>query len=80
MVDIMLDIYVEIYGKYVIYGENREKYMYVRLRKVMYGKLKAALLYNRKLSKELREHWFVINPYNPCVANRRTSEGKLTVL
>ena len=51
MVDIMLDIDVEIYGKYVIYGENRKKYMYVRLRKVMYGKLKAALLYNRIFQK-----------------------------
>ena len=39
--------------------------MYVRLSKAMYGTLKAALLYYRKLSKELREYGFVINPYDP---------------
>ena len=54
--------------------------MYVRLSKVMYGTLKAALLYYRNFSKEQREYWFVINPYDPCVAKKWTSEGKLTVV
>ena len=50
-VDAMLEIDREIYGKYVIYGENEEKHMYVCLSKAMYGTLKGALLYYRKLSK-----------------------------
>ena len=54
--------------------------MYVRLSKAMYGTLKAALLYYRKLSKELKEYGFVINPYNPFVANKWTSKGRLTVV
>ena len=62
MVDAMLEIDKKVYGKYVIYRENEKKYMYVRLSKEMYGTLKSALLYYRKLSKELREYGFVINP------------------
>ena len=54
--------------------------MYIRLNKAMYGTLKEALLYYRKLSKELREYGFVINPYGPYVANKCTSEGQLTVI
>ena len=46
----------------------------------MYGTLKAALLYYRKLSKELREYGLVINPYDPFVVNKWTSEGQLTVV
>ena len=80
MVDAVLEIDRKIYGKYVIYGGNEKKHMYVRLSKAMYGTLEAALLYDRKLSKELRKYGFVINPYDPCVANKWTSEGQLTVV
>ena len=65
MVDAMLEIDKEIYRKYVIHGKNKEKHMYVCLSKAMYGKLKEALLYYKKLSEELREYRFVKNPYNP---------------
>ena len=54
--------------------------MYVLLSKAMYGTLKAEILYYRKLSKELREYDFVVNPYNPCVANKWEDGGQLTVM
>ena len=44
--------------------------MYVRLSKAMYVTLKAAQLYYRKISRELKEYGFVINPYDPYVANK----------
>ena len=44
--------------------------MYVCLSKAMYGMLEAALLYYRKISRELKEYGFVINPYDACVANK----------
>ena len=46
----------------------------------MYGTLKEALLYYKKLSKELREYRFLINPYNPCVTNKWTDGRQLTVV
>ena len=54
--------------------------MYVRLSKAMYGTLKAALIYYSKLSKELREYGFVINPYDPCITSKWTDGGQLTVV
>ena len=60
--------------------QKEKKQMYVRLSKEIYGTLKAALLYYRKLSKELREYGFVIKPYYPCVTNKWTDGGQLTMV
>ena len=46
----------------------------------MYITLKEALLYHRKMSKELREYGFVIKPYDPSVTNKWTNRGQLTVV
>ena len=54
--------------------------MYVHLSKAMYKTLKAAILYYGNFSKELREYGFVIKPYDPCFANKCTSEGQITVV
>ena len=80
MVDAMLEIDNEIYGKCVIYRKNGKKYMYVSLRKEMYVTLKEEILYYRNISRELKEYGFVINPYNPCVARKWTNNGQLTVV
>ena len=46
-----------------------------------YGLLRAAILFYRKLRKELEAYGFEINPYDPCVANKMTECGKqITVL
>ena len=38
--------------------------------------LKAALLYYKNISRELKEYGFVINPYDPCVAkNGQTKDN-----
>ena len=80
MVNAMLEIDKNVYGKYVIHGNSGGKKMYVRLSKAMCGRLKAALLYYRILSKKLTEYGFMINLYGPCVANKWMDRGKLTVV
>ena len=54
--------------------------MYVRLSKAMYVTLKAAQLYYRKISKELKEYGFMINQCDPCVENKRTNKGQITMV
>jgi hypothetical protein len=49
-------------------------------RKHVYGTLKAALLFWRKLSAELKEWVFEINPYNWCVANKTIDGKQCTIL
>ncbi len=43
--------------------------LYVKVQKALYGLMRASLLFYRKLCKEPKEYGFVINPYDPCVAN-----------
>jgi hypothetical protein len=38
--------------------------------------MRASLLFYRKLCKELEEYRFMVNPYNPCVANMTPKCGK----
>jgi hypothetical protein len=55
--------------------------LYMELYKSMYGLMRSALLFSRKLKKELLEYGFMMNPYDPCVANLKTKDGsQLTVL
>jgi hypothetical protein len=47
----------------------------------MYGLMRSALLFYRKLKKELLEYGFVMNPYDPCIANLKTkNRSQLTVV
>ena len=53
--------------------------MYVRMHKALYGLLRSALLFYRKLIGDLQEYVFVLNPYNSCVANKDIDGKQMTV-
>eukprot|EP00804_Cyclotella_cryptica_P016677 CCRYP_001991-RA/>CCRYP_001991-RA protein AED:0.47 eAED:0.47 QI:0/-1/0/1/-1/0/1/0/57 len=40
--------------------------------------MRSALLFYRKLRKELEEYGMEMNPYGMCVANKDTKHGQLT--
>ncbi|KAL7482683.1 hypothetical protein ACHAW6_008343 [Cyclotella cf. meneghiniana] len=43
--------------------------------------MQLALLFYQKLKKELMKYGFVMNEYDPCIANMKTKSGcQLTVL
>ena len=69
----------ELYQKY-IQIEKGKKVLYVEAWKAIYGTLKAALLFYKKLSADLVKKGFTINPYDPCVANKVVNNNKLTVV
>jgi hypothetical protein len=48
--------------------------------KALYGTLQAALLFYKKLKKDLEGIGFKIKPYDPCVANRTVNGKQHTVL
>jgi hypothetical protein len=56
------------YEKYVV-DERGQRALYVRLLKALYGCVKSALLWYRLFSEHLQGMGFVLNPYDPCVAN-----------
>ena len=58
---------------------RQHHYLYVKLNKALYGLLRAALLFYKKLRRELKAMGFVVNPYDPCVANRMVNRKQQTV-
>ena len=54
--------------------------LYVKLLKALYGCLKSALLFYKKLAEDLKSQEFIINPYDPCVANKQVNGHQLTVV
>jgi hypothetical protein len=53
--------------------------LYVKMQKAMYGLLRSALLFYKKLVAELETKGFKLNPYDPCVANRTVDGNQMTV-
>ena len=68
--ELLVQVNPKLYRQYVKTTANGQPILYVKLAKALYGLLRSALLFYRKLSKELVEHGFVINPYDPCVATK----------
>jgi hypothetical protein len=38
--------------------------------------MRTGLLFYTKLQKELEAYGFIVNPYNPCIANMTSKDGK----
>jgi hypothetical protein len=54
--------------------------LYVELKKALYGTLKAALLFWKRLSNQLTSWGFKINQYDWCVANKIINGSQCTVI
>ncbi len=67
-----------MYRQYVIL-EKGKSVLYLQLQKALYGMMKSALLFYRKLASELQEMVFEINPYDPCVANKMVNGTQMTI-
>ncbi len=76
--ELMVKTDPKLYQKYIALGKGRQV-LYLRLQKAIYGMMKSALLFYRKLVGELHEMGFELNPYNPCVANKMVDGAQLTV-
>ena len=69
----------KLYRQYVV-TENNKPVLYVELIKALYGTLRAALIFWRKLTSKLIEWGFTINPYDWCVANKQIDGQQCTLV
>ena len=69
LVDILLGIFPEVYGPYVITDKKGNKSLILTCMNVIYGTMMASLLYYNKFCKYLILCGFKLNPYDPCLAN-----------
>ena len=53
--------------------------LYFCLSKALYGMLRAALLFYKRVKSDLDDRGFVVNPYDPCVANKMIDGSQITV-
>ncbi len=81
LTEMMVQIAPQIYQKYITMDKKGTKILYVKLQKVLYGLMRASLLFYRKLRKEFKDYGLVVNPYDPCMANMTTrNRSQLTVV
>lgn len=66
------------FDKYIVM-EKGKKALYVQLKKVMYGCIKSALLWYETLKEKLIDMGFVLNQYDPCVANGVINGDQCTI-
>ena len=79
LAELMVKTAPNIYRKYIIEDSTGKPILYVQLQKALYGMLKSALLFYRKLVSDLTAMGFTLNPYDPCVANKMVNGNQLTV-
>ncbi len=78
LTELMAKTDLKLYRKYLT-DEKGKKVLYVRLQKALYGMMKSALLFYRKLISELKGMSFEENPYDPCVVNKMVNGSQMTV-
>jgi hypothetical protein len=79
MAKLLVKLGPRLYRKYV-QMHNGKQVLYIELKKALYGTLKVALLFWKKLSAQLKEWGFEINPYDWCVANKMMNGKQCTIL
>lgn len=78
LVDILVEMDHEKYNDYVVY-ESRRKVLYVMMNKALYGMMQSSLLYYQKFRKDIESIGFIVNHFDPCMANRELQDAQKTV-
>ncbi len=76
---LMAKMDLKLYRKYLVNKKGKKVLYLLRLQKALYGMMKSALLLYQKLVLELKSMGFVINPYDPCIANKIGDGHQLTL-
>lgn len=63
-----------------VYRKRGQSYIYCQLDCALYGTLKAAMLFWRKLTKTLKQWGFTVNPYDWCVVNKDIDGSQCTIV
>ena len=67
------------YAEFVTCEKGR-KTLFLQLKKALYGCVKSALLWYRPFHDTLQDLGFVLNPYDPCVANAQIKGSQCTIV
>jgi hypothetical protein len=76
---IMEEVEPNLYRKYISVDAKGSAILYVKMQKAIYGLLRSALLFYKKLMSNLESTGFKLNPYDPCVANKTVNGTQMTI-
>jgi hypothetical protein len=79
LAEMMVKIDPLLYRKYVMFLPKGIPMLCVRLSKALYGMLRAALLFYKRLRNDLENIGFEVNPSGPCVANKLENGKQMTI-
>jgi len=79
MAELLVQLDPKLYLKYIQIIKDKP-ILYVKLWKALYGTLRTAYLFWKRLSDQLMKWGFVLNPYDSCVANELIGEKQCTIL
>ena len=67
--DLLLEIYPELYGNFVTTDKKGERVIIVQCMNTIYGKMLDSLIYYTKFVNTLKSNGSQLNPYDPYVSN-----------
>ena len=76
----MFMVDTNLYRNYMTYENKENAMLYVEMNKALYGLLQSALLFYKKLKKDLEAYGFVINTNDPCLENAMIEIHQMTVM
>ncbi len=79
MAELLVLADTKLYRKFIKI-EHGKPVLYAKLKKALYGMLKAALLFWKLLAKTLTKWGFIANPYDSCVMNKDIKGSQCTIL
>ena len=80
LAELMVKVDPSLYRRHITTTAKGKPLLYVKIHKAIYGLLRSALLFYKKLVGDLEHYGFTINPYDPCVANMTIGGSQLTVI
>ena len=79
LAELMVKVAPNLYRKYISVDAKGSAILYVKMQKAIYGLLRSALHFYKKLVSDLESTGFKVNPYDPCVANKTVNGTQMTV-
>jgi hypothetical protein len=79
LAELMVKVAPNLYRKYISVDANGSAILYIKMQKAIYGLLRIALLFYKKLVSDLESTGFKVNPFNPCIANATVNGTQMTV-
>jgi hypothetical protein len=79
LAELMVKVAPNLYRKYISVDAKGSAILYIKMQKAIYGLLRIALLFYKKLVSNLESTGFKVNPFDPCVANATVNGTQMTI-